>query len=236
MSALRARISALVTTFALPEGAGRQLRALLDILERDPAAPTTVTDPFAGVDVHLADALDGLRLPAVRDARSIADLGAGAGFPGLVLAVALPGARVHLVDSVGKKCEFMRRAAAATGLANVEVFHARAEDWPEGIERHDLVTVRAVARLPVLVEYAAPLLALDGHLVAWKGARDAVEEADGAAAAAATGLEPAGVEEVPARPGAEHHHLHVYVKTVLTPARFPRRPGMASKRPIAAPR
>ena len=187
MSALRTRISELVGTFALHEGAGRQLRALLDVVERDPTAPTTVTDPAAAVDVHLADALDGLRLPVVRAARSIADLGAGAGFPGLVLAVALPGARVHLVDSVGRKCEFMRRAAAAADLTNVEVVHARAEDWPEGVERHDLVTVRAVALLPVLVEYAAPLLALDGHLVAWKGARDPEEEADGAAAAAATG-------------------------------------------------
>lgn len=236
VSALRTRISELVGTFALHEGAGRQLRALLDVVERDPTAPTTVTDPAAGVDVHLADALDGLRLPVVRAARFIADLGAGAGFPGLVLAVALPGARVHLVDSAGRKCEFMRRAAAAADLTNVEVVHARAEDWPEGVERHDLVTVRAVALLPVLVEYAAPLLALDGHLVAWKGARDPEEEADGAAAAAATGLEPVGVEPVPPRPGAEHHHLHVYVKTALTPARFPRRPGMASKRPIAAPR
>ncbi len=55
------------------------------------------------------------------------------------------------------------------GSTNVEAVHARAEDWPEGIERHDLVTARAVAPLPVLVEYAAPLLALDGLLVAWKG-------------------------------------------------------------------
>ncbi len=234
MSALRSRLARLVEEFGLPEGAGRQLRAVLDTVERDPTAPTTVTDPVRSVELHVADALDGLRLSAIRDAGSVADLGSGAGFPGLVLAVALPASRVRLVDSVGRKCEFLRRAAAAAELRNVEVVHARAEDWPEGIERHDLVTARAVASLSVLVEYAAPLLALDGRLVAWKGLRDPREEADGRAAAAATGLEVVETVAVPPRPGAEHRHLHVYAKVSLTPARFPRRPGMARKRPIQA--
>lgn len=235
MSALRGRITALVEEFALPEGAGRQLRAILDAFERDPAAPTTVTDPIRGVEAHVADALDGLLVPAVRGARCVADLGAGAGIPGLVLAVALPEAELRLVDSVGKKCEFVRRTAAAAGLANVEVVHARAEEWPEGIERHDVVTARAVASLAVLVEYAAPLLLPGGALVAWKGTRDATEEADGREAAAQTGLEYAETVVVPPRPGAEHRHLHVYVKALPTPAKFPRRVGMARKRPITAP-
>lgn len=234
VSALRHRITSLVDAYGLPEGAGRQLRALLDVLEHDPIAPTTVIDPVRGVESHIADSLDGLRLPAIRDARSIADLGAGAGFPGLVLAVALPAARVRLVDSVSKKCDFMRRAAASAGLTNVEAVHARAEDWPEGVERHDLVTARAVARLSVVVEYAAPLLALDGRLVAWKGHRDADEESDGHAAAGATGLEPVETIAMPSRAGAEHRHLHVYAKVSVTPAKFPRRPGMARKRPISA--
>lgn len=234
MSALRSRISTLVADHALPEGAGAQLRSLLEVVERDPLSPTTVTDPARGVDVHVADSLSGLELPAVRGARSIADLGAGAGFPGLVLAVALPEAQVRLVESVGKKCDFMRRAAAAAGLVNAEVVNARVEDWSEGIGRHDLVTARAVAPLAVLVEYAAPLLELGGHLVAWKGERDDAEEADGRAAAAATGLEWTGTTTVTARSGAEHRHLYVYVKATPTPERFPRRAGMARKRPISA--
>lgn len=235
VSALRHRITDLVAEFELPEGSGRRLRALLDAVERDPTAPTTVVDPVRGVEVHIADALDGLRVSAVREARAVADVGAGAGFPGLVLAVALPRARVSLVESVGKKCEFMRRAAVAAQLMNVEVVRARAEDWPEGIERHDVVTARAVAPLSVLVEYAAPLLALDGRLVAWKGAHDPVEEADGRAAASATGLEQIETISVPSRPCAAHRLLHVYAKVSRTPARFPRRPGMARKRPISAP-
>ena len=120
------------------------------------------------------------------------------------------------------------------GLTNVEIVHARAESWREGIGSRDLVTARAVAPLAVLVEYAAPLLALDGALVAWKGRREAEEERDGAAAAAATGLEVAEVRSVEPWIGAEHLHLHVYVKVASTPNRFPRRPGMASKRPLRA--
>lgn len=234
MSHLQQRLVELVTAFGLPEGSRRPLRTLLDAIEHDPTAPTTVTDPGAAVEAHIADSLDGLRVDVVRAARSVADIGAGAGFPGLVLAIALPEAEVRLVDSVGKKCAFVRRTAAAAGLANVQAVHARVEEWPEGIDRHDLVTARAVAALPVLVEYAAPLLRLDGHLVAWKGARDPDEEADGAAAAAAVGLEHVDTVEIPPRDGAEHRHLYVYVKVSFTPAKFPRRPGMARKRPISA--
>lgn len=234
MSVLRRRISSLTAEYELPEESSRQLRALLEAVERDPTAPTTVTDPADGVEAHVADSLDGLRLDVVGKARSIADLGAGAGFPGLVLAVARPGASVRLVESVGKKCAFIRRAAAHAGLTNAEVVNMRVEDWAEGIERHDLVTARAVAPLGVLVEYAAPLLTLDGQLVAWKGARDPGEEADGAAAAAATGLELVEVLVIPPRAGAGHRHLYRFAKVAATPPSFPRRAGMARKRPLVA--
>ena len=74
------------------------IERLLDLLERDDTAPTTVRDRAQARDVHIADSLSGLELPAVRDARRVADLGAGAGFPGLVLAAALPDAHVALVE------------------------------------------------------------------------------------------------------------------------------------------
>lgn len=234
MSALRARIAELASEHDLPDGAGRQLRALLDVLEIDPTAPSTVTAPSLAVEVHLADALDGLRIPAVRSARRVADLGAGAGFPGLVLAVALPATHVSLIESVGKKVAFMQRAAASAGLSNAHPVHVRAEEWADGLGANDLVVARALAPLTALVEYAAPLLGDGGHLVAWKGARDPTEEADGDAAGTATGLELRDVVHIPARVGAEHRHLYVYSKVRSTPSRFPRRAGMARKRPIQA--
>ena len=99
--------------------------------------------------------MTGLELDEVRRARRLADLGSGGGFPGLVLAVALPESRVNLVESVGRKCVFLERAAAAAGLHNVRVAQARAEDWPAQAELSDLVTARALAPLPVLLIPAA---------------------------------------------------------------------------------
>jgi 16S rRNA (guanine527-N7)-methyltransferase len=230
----RRRLAELAGRFDLPEPAVGSLDALLGILAADSTAPTTITDPDAAVDAHVADALVALELDPVRCAGRIADLGSGAGFPGLVLAAALPAAQVALVESSAKKCAFLARAADAMGLANVETVSSRAEAWSDGLGRCDLVTARAVAPLNVLVEYAAPLLAPGGSLVAWKGRRDPAPEADGDAAAAATGLASAVVRAVRPWDGAEHLHLHLYVKVGATPNRYPRRPGMASKRPLRA--
>ena len=184
--------------------------------------------------MHVADALVALDLPAVRAARRIADLGSGGGFPGLALAIALPGARVALVESARRKCAFLAGAAAELELANVEVVNERAEAWEAGVGAHDLVLARALAALPVVVEYAAPLLVPAGVLVAWKGRLDPCEEADGRAAAAALGM--SAPEAVPVEPfaGARDRYLYLSSKVSPTPTRFPRRPGIARKRPIRA--
>jgi 16S rRNA (guanine527-N7)-methyltransferase len=100
-------------------------------------------------------------------------------------------------------------------------------------EHFSAATARAVAPLAVLVEYAAPLLCVGGRLVAWKGARSADEERAGEEAAGIVGLSLDRVEHVVPFAGAHSRHLHVYVKTAPTPSRFPRRPGMARKRPLA---
>jgi len=230
------RLGALAERYELaaPTTAVAQLRALLRALAADPHAPTTVREPAQAVDVHVADSLVALELPAVRDATRIADLGAGAGFPGLPLAVGLPQAEVVLVESVARKCAFIRSAAEAAGLANAEVVAERAESWRDGLGTRDLVTARALAPLAVLAEYAAPLLREGGVLVAWKGRRDEQEERDAAAAARELGLAIEGVRPVDPYPTAEHRHLHVLRKVAETPPRFPRRPGMARKRPLGA--
>ena len=220
--------------FGLGPEATAALDRLLDLLERDPTAPTTVRARPETLDVHVADSLSGLELDAVRSARRVADLGAGAGFPGLVLAAALPDAHVALVESVGRKCEWLQRAVDAMALANAEVVNARAEGWPAGIGAHDLVTARALAPLNALVEYAAPLLTEAGRLVAWKGRRDPAEEADGAAAAERLGMELGEVRRVQPFREARDRHLYLYLKVGPTPNGYPRRPGMARKRPLTA--
>lgn len=226
------RLAQLAARHELPDGAVDALRTLLGLVCGDPTAPTTVREPAAAVDAHVADALVALELSAVRAVARGADLGPGAGFPGLVLAAALPGTQFALVESNRRKCDFLERAVAKMGLANAEVIADRVESWSAGAGTRDLVTARAVAPLAVLVEYAAPLLAEGGALVAWKGRRDRAEEAGGAAAAAQTGLALAEVRPVRPWAGAEHLHLHLYLKVDFTPNSFPRRPGIASKRPL----
>ena len=231
--ALRRRLDRLVERYGLPLDTAEALAALLELLAA-PEAPTSVHDPHAGLHVHVADSLAGLEIDELRDAAVIADLGAGAGLPGLVLAAARPRARVFLVESVSRKCEFLRHAVETMSLPNAEVVWSRAEEWSDGIEACDAVCARALAALPVLCEYAAPLLRDRGVLVAWKGAVDEDEAADAAAAAAHLGLALEPVRAVVPFPGSVRRSLHVARKIAPTPPGFPRRAGMATKRPLTA--
>src|SRR4051812_4177935 len=158
------RLGELAARYELASHATERFTTLLDLVADEPASITSVRDPREGVDVHVADSLVALELDVVRSARHVADLGSGAGFPGLVLAVALPHAEVALVESVGRKAAFLSRAAHAMELDNATVVAARAESWRDGSGAHDLVTARALAPLTVVLEYGAPLLTLGGTL------------------------------------------------------------------------
>jgi 16S rRNA (guanine527-N7)-methyltransferase len=228
------RLDAVGERFGLSEHGIAALRAILALQAEDPTASTTVRDPEAAADRHVADSLVALEIPAVGAARRIADIGSGAGWPGLALAAGLPSARVALVESAVRHCRYLDRAVAASGLTNVGVVHARVEEWEAGFNTNDLVSARALAALPVVVEYAAPLLAEGGHLVAWKGEIDADEAKDGVAAAEAVGLATVEVRDVAPYPHAGRRTLHIFRKIAPTPPCFPRRPGMAVKRPLGA--
>jgi 16S rRNA (guanine527-N7)-methyltransferase len=228
------RLAELAARYALPAGADERFAALLELVAEEPASITSVRDPRDGVDAHVADSLVALDLEAVRNGARIADLGSGAGFPGLALAIALPDAQVALVESVARKCAFLERAARTLSLDNVDVVPTRAESWREGLERQDVVTARALAPLGVLLEYAAPLLTIGGRLVAWKGRLDAGEATDANAAAAKLGMETPVSRRVEPFPRAGERHLYLSSKVGPTPRGFPRRAGMARKRPLRA--
>jgi 16S rRNA (guanine527-N7)-methyltransferase len=218
---------------AVLDDAGRDaLRRVLDLLAAERASVSSVVDERAW-RVHVADSLTGLEVPELGEASTIADVGAGAGFPGLALAVALPEARVDLIESVTRKCEFMGRAIAAAAIANARVLDTRSEELAggEGRESYDVVTARAVGRLSTLAELASPLLKPDGVLIAWKGKRDEDEEQQLARAAESLAMRPEQILDVGNRAGSNHRHLHVLRKTGPTPADLPRRPGIAKKRP-----
>jgi 16S rRNA (guanine527-N7)-methyltransferase len=208
------------------------LQTVLDLLASERASVSSVVDERAW-KVHVADSLTGLEVAELAAAGRIADVGAGAGFPGLALAVALPAAGVDLIESVSRKCAFMRRAIDAAGIANASVLDTRSEDHAAaaGREAYDVVTARAVGRLSTLAELASPLLKPNGVLVAWKGKRDEEEEEQLTNAAEALAMQPEQILDVGNRAGSQHRHLHVVRKSAPTPANLPRNPGIAKKRP-----
>jgi 16S rRNA (guanine527-N7)-methyltransferase len=214
------------------------MRTVLALLASDRAAPSSVREPERAWRVHVADSLSGLGVEALRTAKRIADLGSGAGFPGLPLALALPAARVDLLEASRRKCEYTERAIERAAIGNARVVCGRSEAWAAerppagGREAYDAVVARAVGRLATLAELASPLLSEGGVLVAWKGRRDADEEGELRRAAERLAIEPLEVSWVGPYAGSRHRHLHVMRKSGPTPGNLPRRAGMAKKRPL----
>ncbi len=185
---------------------------------------------------HFLDSLSCLQVLAAFPAEmSCIDIGAGAGFPGLPVKIARPAMRLTLLDATGKKVEFLRQMVALLGLSGAEVVKARAEEAgrrPEYREGFQVALARAVGDLAVLVEYALPLLELDGVFVAQKG-RDVEREVE--AAEPAVNILGGRIQEVRAvrLPGLESpRHLVVVRKVFPTPPAYPRRPGIPGKRPL----
>jgi 16S rRNA (guanine527-N7)-methyltransferase len=218
----------------LPQGARDALSTLVEMLATERDAPSSVRDPAEAWRVHVADSLTGLDFPQLAAALRIADVGSGAGLPGLVLAAALPGASVDLIESVGRKCEFIRLAGDRMAMSNARAICERSETWAEGggREAYDAVTARAVGRLATLAELASPLLTDGGVLVAWKGRRDPDEESELERAAARLAMDPVEVRWVGPYAGSRHRHLHLLRKAGPTPEDLPRRPGLAKNRPF----
>jgi 16S rRNA (guanine527-N7)-methyltransferase len=218
----------------LPERARDALSTLVELLATKPAAPSSVRDPADAWRVHVADSLTGLDFPQLAAAHRIADVGSGAGLPGLVLAAVLPNASVDLIESVRRKCEFIRLAGDRMATSNARAICERSETWAAGggREAYDAVTARAVGRLSTLAELASPLLSDGGVLVAWKGRRRADEEAELERAAARLAMEPVEVRWVGPYAGSRNRHLHLLRKSGPTPENLPRRPGLAKSRPL----
>lgn len=164
-----------------------------------------------------------------------ADVGTGAGFPGVPLKIVFPDMRLTLIEATAKKVAFLEHIVKALGLSQVEVLHARAEDvgrLPEHREQYDVVLARAVAHLAVLAEYCLPLCRLGGRFIAPKG-EDAPEEiaaSEEAIALLGGALVAAKPITLPDVPG--QRYLVVIDKIAKTPDRYPRRAGIPLKRPL----
>ncbi|MBA2265073.1 MAG: 16S rRNA (guanine(527)-N(7))-methyltransferase RsmG [Chloroflexi bacterium] len=194
---------------------------------------TRIVDPGPVARLHLLDALSALPMLDAEAPEHALDLGSGGGVPGIVLALARPDVAWTLVDSARKKADAMRGFIEALDLSNVAVVAERAETLGHDAahrERYDLVTARACASLPTLVEYALPLTRVGGTVLAWKGAIGGEELRAGRAAAARLGAQlgvlPTGVAAL------GDHQFVVGRKVAATPGRYPRRPGEPTRRPL----
>jgi 16S rRNA (guanine527-N7)-methyltransferase len=211
------------------------LEALVELL-MDPRAPIAHSTVSRVREVHIADSLSALEIEQLRSADRIADLGSGAGLPGLVLAASRPEARFDLLESISRRCGFLREAIDRMGLANARVICERSEEWArgQGREAYDAVTARSVGRLASLAELASPLLREGGVLVAWKGARSGGEEGELARATDRLAMESVEIRSVRPYPASRNRHIHLLRKNGRTPNGLPRRPGMAAKRPFGS--
>jgi 16S rRNA (guanine527-N7)-methyltransferase len=187
------------------------------------------------IDEHFVDSLTLFQTGKIRPGQAMADVGSGAGFPGLPVKIAAPDVTMHLIEANAKKTDFLKTLVAALPVSGVYVHQLRAETAarrPELRERMDVVTARAVAPLPVLLEYALPLLRLGGWFLAMKGPRvdrelpSAVLAADRLGGRIDTTLSPIG------QPGGIEHVIVLVRKVAPTADSYPRRVGVPAKRPL----
>jgi 16S rRNA (guanine527-N7)-methyltransferase len=201
---------------------------------------TAITDPAAVVTRHFLDSLTCL-LAVAPDQRArplrLLDIGSGAGFPGLPLAIAVPAWRVISLEATGKKARFQKEVVAALGLANVTVLTGRAEEFAHNQDhrgRYDLVTARAVAALPTLLEYCCPFVRVGGRVIAPKKGDLADEVAARVKAASLLGAQLLAPIPITISPLADGRALLVTEQKRPCPQQYPRPAGAPTKHPLGA--
>jgi 16S rRNA (guanine527-N7)-methyltransferase len=209
----------------------------LILSEYDKANVIGTRDPDEILQRHVLDSLSCLLFAPLRAAGKVADLGSGGGLPGIPLAAALPNTEVTLIESVGKKADFLRYAAEELQLENVSVVNSRIEEAARHEAhrgKHEVCTVRALARLSVVAEYSLPLLRRGGYVVAMKGRDDEDERTEGERASAVLGGRLSEEIAVTHVSGVEQRErrLMVLEKIGETPSRYPRRTGTPAKAPL----
>ena len=222
------------TSYGLDSAAQERLAALGDMTQGAALNVTGIAAPDEIEQIHFLDSLSLLRLPEVRAARTIADIGSGGGFPALVIALAQPGTEVTAIESVRKKCDHIRQVAEALSLANVVVCCERAEDHGRSERRglYDVAVSRALAPLPVVAEYSLPLLRSGGVMVAMKGVISDQERTHALAALGILGADGMETVRLDPFPGSRDRLAYVASKTRATSNDYPRRAGVPQKRPL----
>ena len=218
------------------------------LADNEPAGLTTIVEPEAMARKHFLDSLVCLKSSVWQDARCAVDVGSGAGFPGLVLAIALPRVRLTLIEASAKKAAFLDRASRSLGLV-VDVLHERAEDFGRsgsgaGREKYDVGLARATAKLAVSCEYVLPLVKVGGSYLVQAGPEDGEallqrlrpdrrpEASSSAPAWQLLGARLIGVERFSLPENSGDRYLARLLKVQPTPAQLPRRAGKPGRDPL----
>jgi 16S rRNA (guanine527-N7)-methyltransferase len=197
---------------------------------------TAITDSRGVYTKHFLDSLSPLIAMRKNKPRTLIDIGTGAGFPGIPLKIAIPGLKVTLVDSIGKKIQFCEQLIAKLGLKDIEVVLGRAEDVAriqKFREGYDCAIARAVAGLPALVEYLIPFVRVGGIAIAQKGDAGPAEANRAANAIHLLGGRLQQVHRINLPRVVEDRYLISIDKVSATPGKYPRRTGVPIKNPIS---
>jgi len=195
---------------------------------------TAVTDEKKIIDLHFRDSLSLVTFPEFESAERIVDVGSGAGFPGLPLAIASPTKTFFLLDATAKKRDFINDSIRNLGLRNAITIGSRAETAGRGEYRDsfDLALARAVGPLPLVIEYVLPLLKNDGFALLQRGSREENDESTASYVATLLGGRLERIEKIKPYKSSKNLHVWVFSKISSTPDGFPRREGVAKKRPL----
>ena len=193
---------------------------------------TGITEEADVYAKHFYDSLDPFLEMELAEVKTICDVGTGAGFPGMPLAIAYPQIQFDLIDSLGKRIDFLNFCIDELGLSNVHAIHVRAEEFAsDKREYFDVVTSRAVARLPILAELCAPFVKLGGYFVTLKGPAGATELIEAKQGPSKLGL--AHEKTSTASIKAVGERVNIYFKKVSkTPSKYPRQFGKIKKNPL----
>jgi 16S rRNA (guanine527-N7)-methyltransferase len=187
---------------------------------------------------HLDDAFGLAAIREPKPGQRWADLGSGAGLPGLPLAVAHRSTSFTLIDAQRRRLDWVEATAARLGLTNVTVVHARLEDYDRGPAREsfDVATARALGPLPVVAELGLPLLAVGGQLLVPRGQQESEELEQAAFACEQLGARIVDVVPNPSSPIDRVGFVVIMAKIAATSPRFPRRSGMPARAPLGQQR
>lgn len=194
---------------------------------------TAITEEEEVYLKHFFDSLTLLKYSGWKEVRTLADIGAGAGFPSLPLKIIYPHLKITIVDSLNKRITFLQNLIKELGLEDVTLKHERAEIFGQSKERNsfDIVTARAVARLNVLGEFCIPLVKKNGYFIALKGEQGLDEVKESKKAFDTLGITRIDTEEF-YLPNGDKRVVIIAKKGKETPNKYPRKPGTPNRKPL----